>query len=131
MLSCRFLLPLQMETNKKRNSMDTIQLTISKQQFFGMLQAMPEQDKLEVFDRLRRSLFVSRFDRLLKSVRTDELSLDDITREVQRLKNNIEFFSSASTDNPLVREVNKNIERKSQALEQWKEKLAYMRQIQL
>lgn len=57
--------------------------------------------------------------------------IDEITREVQRLKNNIEFFSSASTDNPLVREVNKNIERKSQALEQWKEKLAYMRQIQL
>ncbi len=57
--------------------------------------------------------------------------IDDITREVQRLKNNVEFFSSASTDNPLVREVNKNIERKSQALEQWKEKLAYMRQIQL
>ncbi len=57
--------------------------------------------------------------------------IDEITREVQRLKNNIEFFSSASTDNPLVREVNRNIERKSQALEQWKEKLAYMRQIQL
>lgn len=75
-----------METNKKRNSMDTIQLTISKQQFFGMLQAMPEQDKLEVFDRLRRSLFVSRFDRLLKSVRTDELSLDDITREVETVR---------------------------------------------
>lgn len=57
--------------------------------------------------------------------------IDEITREVQRLKNNIEFFSSASSDNPLVREVNRNIERKSQALEQWKEKLAYMRQIQL
>lgn len=86
MFSCRSLLPLQMETNKKRNSMDTIQLNISKQQFFGMLQAMPEQDKLEVFDRLRRSLFVSRFDRLLKSVRTDELSLDDITREVETVR---------------------------------------------
>ena len=61
--------------------MDTIQLNISKQQFFGMLQAMPEQEQLEVFDRLRKSLFVSRFDRLLRSVRTDELSLEDITRE--------------------------------------------------
>ncbi len=61
--------------------MDTIQLNISKQQFFGILQAMPEQDKLEVFDRLRKSLFASRFDRLLRSVRTDELSMEDITRE--------------------------------------------------
>lgn len=66
--------------------MDTIQLNISKQQFFGMLQAMPEQDKLEVFDRLRKSLFVSRFDRLLRSVRTDELSLEDITREVEAVR---------------------------------------------
>ena len=47
--------------------MDTIQLNISKQQFFGILQAMPEQDQLEIFDRLRKSLFVSRFDRLLRS----------------------------------------------------------------
>lgn len=57
--------------------------------------------------------------------------IDEITREVQRLRNNIEFFSNASTTNPLVREVNKNIERKSQVLEQWKEKLNYMRQISL
>ena len=66
--------------------MDTIQLNISKQQFFGMLQAMPEQDKLEVFDHLRKSLFVSRFDRLLRSVHTDELSLEDITHEVEAVR---------------------------------------------
>lgn len=85
LLSCRFLLTLRMKSIKRKR-MDTIQLNISKQQFFGMLQAMPEQDKLEVFDRLRKSLFVSRFDRLLKSVRTDELSMDDITREVEAVR---------------------------------------------
>ena len=57
--------------------------------------------------------------------------IDEITREVQRLRNNIEFFSSDSSSNPLVREVTKNIERKSQALEQWKEKLAYIRSIKI
>ena len=55
------------EINKKGKRMDTIQLNISKQQSFGMLQAMSEQDKLEVFGRLCKSLFVSRFNRLLKS----------------------------------------------------------------
>ncbi len=54
--------------------------------FRHVASAMPEQDKLEVFDRLRKSLFVSRFDRLLKSVRTDELSMDDITREVEAVR---------------------------------------------
>lgn len=57
--------------------------------------------------------------------------IDEITREVQQLKNNIEFFSSASADNPLVREVNKKIERESAVLEQWKEKLAYIRSVKL
>ena len=66
--------------------MDTIQLNISKQQFFGMLQAMPEQDQLEVFERLRKSLFVSWFDRLLKVAHTDELNMDDITREVEAVR---------------------------------------------
>ena len=66
--------------------MDTIQLNISKQQFVGLIQSMPEKDRLDIFDRLRKSLFVSRFDRLLKSVRTDELSLDDITREVETVR---------------------------------------------
>lgn len=66
--------------------MDTIQLNISKQQFVGLIQSMYEQDRLEIFDRLRKSLFVSRFDRLLKSARTDELSLDDITREVEAVR---------------------------------------------
>lgn len=57
--------------------------------------------------------------------------IDEITREVQQLKNNIEFFSSASSDNPLVREVNRSIERKSETLEQWKEKLAYIRLLKI
>ena len=53
--------------------MDTIQLNISKQQFVGLIQSMPEKDRLDIFDCLRKSLFVSRFNRLLKSTRTDEL----------------------------------------------------------
>ncbi len=57
--------------------------------------------------------------------------IDEITREVQQLKNNIEFFTSDSSDNPLVREVNRSIERKSETLEQWKEKLAYIRQLKI
>ena len=66
--------------------MDTIQFNLSKQQFWGLLQAMDEEDKLEMFDRLRKSLFVSRFERLLKAVRTDELTMEDITREVEAVR---------------------------------------------
>ena len=47
---------------------------------------MDERDRLEIYDRLRKSLFVSRFDRLLDAVRTDELSLEDITKEVEAVR---------------------------------------------
>ena len=67
-------------------TMGNIQLNISKQQFVGLIQSMSEKDRLEIFDRLRKSLFVSRFNRLLKSTRTDELSLEDITREVEAVR---------------------------------------------
>ncbi len=66
--------------------METIQLNLNKQQFFRILQAMDERDRLEIYDRLRKSLFVSRFDRLLDAVRTDELSLEDITKEVEAVR---------------------------------------------
>lgn len=66
--------------------MDTIQLNISKQQFVGLIQSMPEKDRLKIFDRLRKSLFVCRFNRLLKSTRMDELSLEDIPREVEAVR---------------------------------------------
>ena len=66
--------------------MDTIQFNLSKQQFWGLLQAMDEEDKLEMFDRLRKSLFVSRFERLLKAARTDELTMEDIKREVEAVR---------------------------------------------
>lgn len=66
--------------------METIQLNLNKQQFFGLLQTMNEADRLEIFDRLRKSLFASRFERLLKATRTDELSWEDITREVESVR---------------------------------------------
>lgn len=66
--------------------MDTIQFNLNKQMFFGLLQAMDEKDKLEIFDRLRKSLFVSRFERLLKTTRTNDLTIEDITREVEAVR---------------------------------------------
>lgn len=43
--------------------------------------------------------------------------------EVRQLENNLQFFSDASEDSPLVQEVIKNIERHKEALSTWKGKL--------
>jgi hypothetical protein len=43
--------------------------------------------------------------------------------EIRQLENNLQFFSNASEDNPLVKEVHQNLARHKDALETWKTKL--------
>lgn len=49
--------------------------------------------------------------------------IDDSKNEIRQLENNLQFFSNASEDNPLVKEVIKNINNQKEALETWKAKL--------
>ena len=49
--------------------------------------------------------------------------IDESKNEIIQLENNLQFFSSASEDNPLVQEVIKNIEKHKEALTTWKAKL--------
>jgi len=55
--------------------------------------------------------------------------IDEITREIKQLENNISFISNASEDNPLVKNVYKNIENYKKELEVWKQKLTYLSQM--
>ena len=55
--------------------------------------------------------------------------IDEITREIKQLENNISFISNASEDNPLVKNVYKNIENHKKELEVWKQKLTYLSQM--
>lgn len=66
--------------------MESIQLNLTKQQVASLFRSMSEKDRLELYRDLRRSLFVSRFDALLDSLRTDELSYEDIAREVETVR---------------------------------------------
>ncbi|UJH67924.1 DUF349 domain-containing protein [Allomuricauda sp. SCSIO 65647] len=49
--------------------------------------------------------------------------INDAKNEIRQLENNLQFFSGASEDNPLVQEVVKNIERHKETLSTWKAKL--------
>ncbi|WP_294821117.1 DUF349 domain-containing protein [uncultured Flavobacterium sp.] len=53
--------------------------------------------------------------------------IDEIQAEIFQLENNIQFFSNAKGDNPLVKEVRKNIERHKEELATWKDKLKQIR----
>ena len=49
--------------------------------------------------------------------------MEEVRGEIRQLENNLNFFSDASEDSPIVREVIENIEGKKSALESWKAKL--------
>ncbi len=66
--------------------MKAINIELSKNQFFKILEQLDEKDKLELFYELRKSLFIKRFNNLLKSTRTDDLSMEEITREVEAVR---------------------------------------------
>ena len=55
--------------------------------------------------------------------------IDESNREIQQLENNLSFFSNASDDNPMVKNVHKNLNTYKNGLKVWKDKLAYLRSL--
>ena len=55
--------------------------------------------------------------------------IDEIQSEIFQLENNVQFISNAKADNPLVKEINKNIDRHKEELKLWKEKLVQLKNI--
>lgn len=49
--------------------------------------------------------------------------VDEIKGEINQLENNLQFFTNVKSDNPLVKEVHKNIKRHKEELALWKTKL--------
>lgn len=49
--------------------------------------------------------------------------ISESNAEIRQLENNLQFFSNASSDSPLVQDVVKNIDKHKEALETWKAKL--------
>jgi hypothetical protein len=55
--------------------------------------------------------------------------IDETVREIQQLDNNLGFISNVSDDNPLVKNVNRQINDYKEKLEVWKTKLKYLRNL--
>jgi uncharacterized coiled-coil DUF342 family protein len=55
--------------------------------------------------------------------------IDEVQGEIFQLENNIQFFANAKSDNPMVKEVKKNIDFKKEELAMLKEKLKQLRNL--
>ena len=49
--------------------------------------------------------------------------VDEIKGEINQLENNLQFFTNVKSDNPLVKEVHKNIKKHKEELDIWLTKL--------
>lgn len=68
--------------------MRTINVEFDKNQFVKMIKSLNEVDKMDIYNELKKSLFLNRFNKLLKSTKTSELSFDEITKEVEAVRKN-------------------------------------------
>ncbi len=66
--------------------MKTSNLELDKNQFIKLLNKLDYEDKLEIFNELKKSLFLKRFSKLLESTRTSDLTLEEITKEVESVR---------------------------------------------
>ena len=66
--------------------MKTISIELDKNQFIRVLNKLDDDDKLEILKELKKSLFLKRFNKLLKSTKTDDLTLEEITKEVESVR---------------------------------------------
>lgn len=55
--------------------------------------------------------------------------IDELQSEIFQLENNIQFFSNQTKENPLLKEVKKNIERHKEDLKVWREKLKQLKNL--
>ena len=68
--------------------MKTVNIELNKNQFIRIINSLDDKDKLEILNELKKSLFLKRFNKLLKSTKTNELTLEDITKEVESVRKN-------------------------------------------
>lgn len=57
--------------------------------------------------------------------------IEEVQNEIFQLENNIQFITNAKADNPLIKEINKSIDKHKDELEIWKEKLTKIKSIEI
>ena len=66
--------------------MKSINIELDKSQFLKIINQLDDNDKFELFNELKKSLFLKRFNILLNLTQTDELTIDEITNEVEIIR---------------------------------------------
>ncbi|MBN4085342.1 DUF349 domain-containing protein [Flavobacteriaceae bacterium AH-315-B10] len=97
--------------------------------FYNKLDISKAETELLKYDNKLESLANTDDKRLLDNEHNFlRKKIDDIKAEIIQLENNLQFFSNVKDDNPLVKDVYKNIEKHKASLHTWESKLRKVKQ---
>jgi len=83
-----------------------------------------ESELLKYGDKIKQLAKGNNNERAISNERTFiRRKIEESKSEIRQLENNLQFFSNASEDSPLVKEVHKNIAKHKESLETWQAKL--------
>ncbi|NQX85885.1 MAG: DUF349 domain-containing protein [Flavobacteriaceae bacterium] len=96
---------------------------------FNQLDMNKNEAELLKYDNKLDTLASADDNRLLDNERNFiRKKIDEIKSEINQLENNLQFFSNVDDNNPLVRDVHKNINRHKSQLLTWQDKLKKIKQ---
>ncbi|MDP2688240.1 MAG: DUF349 domain-containing protein [Aequorivita sp.] len=97
---------------------------------FSKLDLGKKETELIKFDNKLNTLVNREDDRKLQNEHFFiSKKIDETKDEIRQLENNLGFFHHVDENNPMVREVHKNIERHKEQLEVWKAKLTKIKEV--
>jgi len=97
---------------------------------FGKLDLDKKETELIKFDNKLNTLANREDDRKLKNEHFFiSKKIEETKHEIRQLENNLGFFQNVDSNNPLVKEVHKNIDKHKEHLEVWKAKLAKIKSV--
>ena len=77
-------------------SQKTYQLTLNFDQILDLVKQLPESDKIRLSKELEKETLNQKLTQLLETFKTDELSLETITEEVEAVRG--ELYGQQATD---------------------------------
>src|SRR5690606_31367622 len=87
---------------------------------FDKLSKTKKEDELEKFKNKNKHIIETNDNRHLHNETVFvQRKIDEIQSEIFQLENNVQFISKAKADKPLVKEINKNIDRHKEELKLW------------
>ncbi len=97
---------------------------------FSKLDISKKESELIKFDNKLNTLVNREDDRKLQNEHFFiSKKIDETKDEIRQLENNLGFFHNVKSDNPLVKDVHKNIEKQKEQLEVWKAKLRKIKEV--